>query len=229
MASRLHSLPSKYRRIAERLEVLAEEGRQVAKSETQSQYDSSSYIQGENKAKLETWLTKTDNVLRTIFGESSAHMERFRFLAEGHLSHAHQVVPIVGVIEAAHDDLVNGFLASQEFLIASEVFDSVLDQARHLNETGYKDPAAVLVRVVLEDALRRIARDENVDDTNKASRINDDLKKAGRYSQPQWRQVQAWLDLGNSAAHGQFEDYTADDVKVLIEAVERFLANELAT
>lgn len=229
MTSQHHSLPPKYRRVAERLGALAEEGRRVAKLETPSRYTNSSYIQGEDKAKLEAWLTKTDNVLRTVFGVSGAHMDRFRFHAKGHLSHEYEVTPIVGVIEAAHDDLMSGFLSSQEFLIASEVFDSVLDQARHLNQAGYKDPAAVLVRVVLEDALKRIARAEGVDDSNKASRINDDLKKAGRYSQPQWRQVQAWLDCGNSAAHGKFEDYTADDVSLLIEAVDRFLSNEFAT
>jgi hypothetical protein len=108
-------------------------------------------------------------------------------------------------MHAALDDLKNGFLGNQEMLVAAAVFDSVLEQAKYLNSQGYKDPAAVLTRTVLEDALRRIARAEGEDDSTKASAINDVLKKTGRVSQPLWRQIQFWLDVGNAAAHGKFD------------------------
>ena len=35
---------------------------------------------------------------------------------------------------------------------------------------------------------------------------------------------QAWLDIGNAAAHGKFVEYSQDDVAKLIEDIERFLA-----
>jgi aspartyl aminopeptidase len=120
-------------------------------------------------------------------------------------------------------------LTGQEFLIAGEVFASILEQAKELNKSGYKDPAAVLTRVVIEDALRRLARREGVDDKQKASQINDDLKGSGIYPQVQWRFIQAWLDIGNAAAHGKFGDYTEEDVVKMIEGVEQFLAAELRT
>jgi len=31
------------------------------------------------------------------------------------------------------------------------------------------------------------------------------IEEAGRFTQPQWRMVQAWLDIGNAAAHGKFD------------------------
>jgi len=82
---------------------------------------------------------------------------------------------------------------------------------------------------VIEDSLRRIARPEGISDTLKASQINDELKKVGRFQQPQWRLVQVWLDIGNAAAHGDFDKYTQDEVKRLIEDVQRFLATEFKT
>lgn len=80
------------------------------------------------------------------------------------------------------DDLNNGFLLEKEFLIAGEIFDSVLEEAKELLNAGHKNPAAVLGKVVLEDALKILSHQEQLDDTQKATKLNDDLKKAGRYS-----------------------------------------------
>jgi len=52
------------------------------------------------------------------------------------------------------------------------------------------------------------------------------LKKLEIYSQPQWRLIQAWLDIGNSAAHGNFEKYTKDDVNNMINGIEQFIASD---
>jgi hypothetical protein len=104
---------------------------------------------------------------------------------------------------------------------------SILVQAKQLVQSGYKDCAAVLTRTVLEDALKRLARSEGVDESLKASAINDELKKKGKYPQSQWRFIQAWLDIGNAAAHGKFGEYNEQDVSKLVEGVEQFLATEL--
>jgi len=67
---------------------------------------------------------------------------------------------------------------------------------------------------------------QGIDENQKASVINDELKKRGKYPQSQWRFVQAWLDIGNAAAHGKFDEYKEEDVANLIRDVERFLATE---
>jgi HEPN domain-containing protein len=102
-----------------------------------------------------------------------------------------------------------------------------MEQTKHLASRGFKDPAAILVRVVVEDALRRLCLLEGIDSTAKAASLNEALRNSGRFLKPQWRTVQAWLDIGNAAAHGSFDDYTGEDVQRMIEDVERFLAGEL--
>jgi hypothetical protein len=218
-------LSPKYQRYAERLGELVDEGNKVAALEKPSAVGA--YIQDEDKAALHAWLAKVHNIIATIFGEHGPYYIQLVGLAKRGVEHSNEVYPIVGLLRGALSDLENGFLLGQEFLIAGEIFDSVLQQAKHLTVSGYKDAAAVLARVVLEDALQRISRSEGLDATLNAARLNDALKQKGRYPQPQWRQVLAWLDIGNAAAHGKFDEYDQAAVERLLDDVERFLATEL--
>ena len=56
----------------------------------------------------------------------------------------------------------------------------------------------------------------------KADTMNADLKAAGVYSGLELKQVTALLHLRNSAAHGNYGDYTDTDVKQLIDGVRSF-------
>ena len=218
-------LNPKHQRYADRIRELIEEGKKVARLERPSSVGA--YIQDEDKIRAHAWLANAENILVTVFGKESSHLTHFReAMPRGgirHVDHSYDIHPLNGVLSGALDDLEKGFLIGQEFIIAGEVLDSVLEQAKYLNKSGYKDPAAVLARVVLEDALKRIARNEGIDDNRKASIINDDLKRHNIYSQPQWRFIQAWLDIGNSAAHGNFDAYSVEDVIKMIEGIEQFL------
>jgi hypothetical protein len=213
-------------RISSRLQELIEEGNAVAALERQSPGDPSSYIHDRDKVRLQAWLSNVLNIIEATFGASSPQYRHLRELMPNgpyHVSHAYEVFPIVGLLSGAQGDLKAGFLRDQEQLIAADVFVSVLEQAVELNRLGYKDPSAVLMRVVLEDALRRLAKKNGINSDQKASALNDELKKASVYPQPQWRLVQAWLDIGNSAAHGKFEQYGTEGVSAAIHGVEQFL------
>ena len=218
----------KYQRYADRLKELIEEGKKVASLEKPSSVGP--YIQSEDRSRLNAWLVKVKNIIDVAFGVSSQHyiyLEGLFSKYRHNIEHSYEVNEIRGLLEGALDDLEKGFLTGQEFLIAGEIFDSVLEQAKELNKKGYKDPAAVLARVVVEDALRRIARKEGLDDTKKASELNTLLWKKERYTQPRWKRIEVWLTIGNVAAHGKFDEYTSEDVKTMIDEIERFLAEEL--
>jgi hypothetical protein len=209
---------------ANRIRELISEGEAVAQLERPSQHVGP-YIQ--DKVPLHAWLVKVENIVKTTFGTDSAHYAQLAPVLKGHASHAYEVRQIVGILTGALDDLEGGYLRGQEHLIAGEILDSVLGDARQLSKAGFKDPAAVLVRVVVEDALRRMCREAGLPDNAKAAILNDSLRDAGQYAKSQWRIIQSWLDVGNAAAHGDFEDYTSDDVDRMITDVERFLAERL--
>jgi hypothetical protein len=219
------ALSTQQRRVADHLGALAEQGLEIARLEKPSSVGP--YIQNEDKVTLHAWLTRVKNIVANTFGEGSQHYHHLQTLTKRDVEHSYQVLPIVGLLQGARTDLEEGFLVGQELLIAGEVFDSVLDQAAHLNDAGHKDPAAVLCRVVLEDALKRLSTEEGINPDQKATQLNDELKKTSRYAQPQWRLVQHWLDIGNASAHGEFDSYDQRDVARLIEDVRRFAATEL--
>jgi hypothetical protein len=188
------------------------------------------YIQDEDAVAVQAWIARLQNLMESVFGTTSTqirHLLQLMPKGPSHISKAYQVDAITGLLIGALEDLERGFLANREMLIAAEIHDSLVEQAKHLLRAGYKDPAAVLGRVVLEDALRRIAASNAVDPGEKASKINDALKAAGRYPQPRWRQIQTWLDIGNAAAHGKFDEYTETDVAMQLEGITTFIATEL--
>lgn len=218
-------LNPKFQRYATRLQELIEEGKTVAALERPSSVGN--YIQGEDLIPLNAWLTKTNNIIYSVFGPQSSQYKNFMEILPKYgirmVEHSYDIYPIIGVLAGALNDLENGYLIGQEFLIAGEVFDSILEQAKELIRCEFKDPAAILVRVIIEDSLKRIARREEINDSQRASAINDELKKKGVYSQHQWRIIQVWLDIGNNAAHGKFNTYAKTDIEKMINEVEQFL------
>jgi hypothetical protein len=174
----------KYERFARRLRELISQGEQVAKLERPSQHVSP-YIQ--DKDQLNAWLVSADHIIRAAFGTESAQFLHLSKAIERDPEHAYEVNRIIGILRGALSDLEGGFLVRQEHLVAGVVFDSVLEQARYLTRNGFKDAAAVLCRVVVEDCLRRLCREEGLPDSGKAATLNDALLAATRYTKPQWR------------------------------------------
>lgn len=203
----------------DRMEQLIEEGRELLATKTRS--PGVGWLISDTEWK-NSWVIRCENIIEAAFGTRGPHYKRLQKIT-GSLS-PHAIESLVGLLVGGTDDLKGGFLVDQEMLIAGEVLDSVLEEATALQKAGYHHCAAVLGRVALEDALRRLAREEGVDASQKASGINDDLKEADRFPVPKWRQIQAWLDVGNAAAHGETDEYGPRDVARMLDGVRTFLA-----
>jgi hypothetical protein len=144
-------------------------------------------------------------------------------------------VPVLaGVLRALRDDYEAGYLQSIEELIHADLFADFLEMAEELHGKGYKDPAAVITGSVLEEHLRKLASAHAVPIASsdgkprKADSINADLARAGVYNKLVQKQVVAWLDLRNKAAHGDYEEYEATHVDALIRDVRSFMASRPA-
>ena len=118
-------LNPKQRIYSEHLEELAKEGEEIARLEKPSQFGDV-YIQDTAKIQLHSWYARVKNVLENVFGKEGAHTQHFYKVSPEYLQHSHEVYPIVGILQGAKDDLDNGFLTGQEFLIAGDILDSVL-------------------------------------------------------------------------------------------------------
>ena len=101
--------------------------------------------------------------------------------------------------------------------------------SEHLLAEGYKDPAASLTGAVLEDGLRRIARNAKitVTDRDDLSSLKDKCGQKKIFNNLVRQQIVAWTTLRNAADHGRFEEYTAPQVGSMIADVRSFLATHL--
>jgi hypothetical protein len=148
-------------------------------------------------------------------------------------------VPHVGgALKALRNDIKSGYLVSVQELIHADIFSDFLEMAEHLLNEGYKDPAAVLVGGVLEEHLRKLCNKNNVSTEittssgdlrpKKADRMNADLAKASVYSKLDQKNVTAWLDLRNKAAHGQYSSYAKEQVALFITGIRDFITRNPA-
>jgi len=196
----------------------------------QSKYDSFSERQKEeidSNAFLE-WKVKAQNLLSKSCGKESEHYVEFSE-NDGvgmYGTYYSTLKRLRAVFLAAKEDYEGGYLRSTRSLIQAEVFDSELEQAGELLKLGYKAPAAVVAGVVLETTLRELCDQENLAH-GKLDKMNSDLAKAGIYNKLQQKRVTALADIRNSAAHGKPDEYSADDVKAMIQDIERFVANHV--
>lgn len=175
------------------------------------------------------WKVKVRNLLSLACGEKSQHFEQYEkaekpFSMESSFSVAQR---LGAVFHAVKEDYENGYLNSIKSLIQAEVFDSELEQAQELLASGYKLAAAVIAGVVLETALRDLCDQENISH-GKLDKMNADLAKSGKYNKLQQKRITALADIRNSAAHGKPEEFTAEDVELMIRDIESFLLNFLS-
>jgi hypothetical protein len=137
-----------------------------------------------------------------------------------------------GVAQSLLDDMVAGYTRSIQELIHSDVFSDYFDMAEHILDAGYKDAAAVITGSTLEGHLRNLCRKHGVDVERttsqgnvpkKADALNSDLATAGVYGKLDQKNVTAWLDLRNKAAHGHYAEYTKEQVTLLLNSVRDFV------
>ncbi|MGH9878106.1 MAG: hypothetical protein ACRD5H_10745 [Nitrososphaerales archaeon] len=146
---------------------------------------------------------------------------------------ARRIDPYVGILKALRVDYDVGYLQSVTELIHADLFADFLEMADHLLDQGYKDPAAVITGSVLEEHLRKLCDKNSIivsqgGKPKKADTLNAELAGANVYSKLDQKNVTAWLDLRNKAAHGKYSEYTKDQVALLIQSVRDFITRNPA-
>jgi hypothetical protein len=172
------------------------------------------------------WKSNVENLIILTSGQDSVYYQNFI----RHVVYGYRSVDVgIGILRALKEDLEKGFLTNVRDLVVAEVFTNFLDMAEHLLEKGYKDPAASLIGAVLEDGLRKIAEKHNVtvkhDDD--ISSLNTRLADKGIYNRLIQKQIQAWKEIRDKAAHGEFNEYNLGQVRLMLEGIRKFLGEYL--
>lgn len=149
-----------------------------------------------------------------------------------------RLIHIIGIVSALKGDLENDLLISLHELVHAEIFSDYLDMSEYLLNEGFKDSSAVIVGSTLESHLRELCKKYGIEIeiTNnsgkktfkKADSMNADLARMQVYNNVNMKQITAWLSLRNSAAHGKYNEYNKDDIKLMISGIRNFMINYIA-
>ncbi|WP_234491677.1 hypothetical protein [Streptomyces sp. MBT33] len=126
------------------------------------------------------------------------------------------------------EDLKAGWTETVVELVHADTYSDYFEMANGLLAKGYKDAAAVITGTSLEVHVRALCVKNGVTTAvagrpKKADTMNADLKKAGVYDGLRQKQITAWMDLRNKAAHGNYGDYDNDEVRQFIDGVQAFM------
>lgn len=139
------------------------------------------------------------------------------------------VLRLKGALLALRREYELGHLQTFAELIHADTFADFLEMASHLLEQGYKDAAAVIVGSVLEQHLRKLGGKNAIPveingKPKKADLLNAELAGASVFSRLEQKNVTSWLGLRNAAAHGEYADYTGEQVRLMVDGVSNFAA-----
>jgi hypothetical protein len=171
----------------------------------------------------------SQSFLDRTFGVTSAYSEQFR--RDVWSSMGTNVQHGIGILKGARGELAGGWMRTTRGLISGEVFGDFLEMGEHLLDEHYKDAAAVMIGGTLEEHLRQVATENGVAVEElkngkmiprKADAINADLAKS-TYGKLDQKNVTAWLDLRNKAAHAHYSEYNEDQVRTMLGGVREFI------
>jgi hypothetical protein len=222
-------VPELDQRILDKLHELIQFGEEVKRTLYDPRSIDPSYTgdYGVNFELAHQWGTSCLNLLRRVLGSNSVHFKNFESLFPDFRLYS-PVTQALGVLKAAKEDYEQGFLFDTRTLIEAEVFDDFLEQAEHLLDSGYYQPAAVVVGSVLEDGLRKLCTRHEVPLSGKPklNTMNADLAKQGVYNKLKQKRITALADIRNKAAHGEWDEFTKSDVEDMLRGVRQFMETQ---
>lgn len=186
-----------------------------------------------NSSSAFSLIARSRGLIENITGKQSYYSIQMNDILSMGYHEAYKAELLIGLIDGLLDDLDHGFIDSISNLVCGAIFQDYLEMAQHLLNEGYKDAAAVIAGSTLENHLKQLcikhdisinftAKDGSIQ-PKKSSIINQELGK-NVYSLYDQKQITAWLDLRNNAAHGIYESFTHEQVQLLIDGLRDFIS-----
>lgn len=129
----------------------------------------------------------------------------------------------LGSIQAA---MAKGRLSTVEQLVSADVLGDLLEHAEELLKSNYRLAAAIVLRAVLEERLRKLCEANNCLPTNARPTIESfkqSLYSAQVIDKLILKDIDWMAAVGNAAAH-HLKEYKDDDVPLLYERMVTFLS-----
>ena len=175
--------------------------------------------------------TSSLSIIRRIYGEKWPHYCDFD--KEVSDENPYRTKLGIGILKSIKSEIEGGWLFDTKGLISAEIFSDFIEMAEYLLSESYKDAAAVIIGSVLEEHLKHLCQKNTIEKVyqkdgksikKKADRLNSELASINVYNKLDQKSVTAWLDLRNKAAHGEYSEYSKEQVELVLNQVRDFIA-----
>jgi len=138
----------------------------------------------------------------------------------------------IWILKAVLWEINWGWIFATKDLISAEIFSDFLEMAEYFLQQNYKDAAAVMIGSVLEWHLKHLCEKNDIavysekdwkEIPKKADWLNSELTKKEVYNKIDQKLVTSRLGLRNDAAHGNYDEYTKEQVQNMYLSVLDFI------
>ena len=211
-------------KLLNRLNELIKQGTDLGSASSHEQIDETLY---------DRWTLNYENLLALIYSGVRLVEVKTSIRRKHNSSNRLGIVRYVtSRLEATKDDLEKGIIGEMEFEIKKVEINSLLDYSFQLldeNDDAIDRCACVLARIVLEKSLRILCGKNKLDSSQKADKLNQQLRDKEIYSKSKWRLVQSLLDVGNAAAHSNldWDKIGKNERQRMVENIQTFVRESL--
>jgi hypothetical protein len=211
-------------KVKDRLAGLLEQADELVKT----RYHSESRQEFVNAGAFREWRVGCVVFLQEAFGVENAYTREYDFCCDSPYLSA--VVRGRAVLRAVREYVAFGRVARVEELVAAEIFNDLVAIARRMAERGNLQAALVAAGAVLEDVLRRNARNRKItfrEDLDDAAAINQKLWQGGVYPAMVSKRVADWIKLSQAAESPSPAEAIEDEVLAMLKGVSGFVSDYL--
>ena len=169
--------------------------------------------------------------IANLYGEDHSYFSEFKKTTNNNWSY--DLDGAISILKAIDFEIQNGWLDNLRKLVSAELFSDFMEMSKYLLDEGYKDASAVMLGSILEENLRCLCKDNNIQISmekngksfsKKANLLNDELYKENIYNALTHKSILSWLELRNNAAHGHYENYSIANVQFMYQGILNFLS-----
>ncbi len=114
---------------------------------------------------FEAWKTNCLSLLKSTFGASSSHYDRFINLK--FFDHYNATQIYLGILKGAKTDLEKGYFFHKDLMLSVNIYDSLINRAQAYADNGNGPKARVILETTLLEILTKICDNKNIHYTRK--------------------------------------------------------------
>ena len=175
------------------------------------------------------WITEALNVTELAIPQpTNAYRVRLEATSRTGSTNVFRVDAMTATFRGLLRDIDAGLLNNFANKIRAETFDEFLEHAEWYHAHDRKNEAGVLAGVVFEDTVRRICRDQAIDEKGeKLEELINQLAKKDVITGQQSKQAKVAAHVRTKATHAQWDEFDLDGVASAIKITRIFLAEQL--